>query len=388
MVKSLVFHLGDPKTGTTSIQETLATGNWRCDGLRLLYPARINHLPLAKSLYDPAERAHADQRFARLAAQIAASEADVAVISAELFEHVNPLDLLGAIRSHLPRYEHDLRLIAYVRPHADRLVSAWAERVKQGFFTGTLEELHAATLKTGHFLYAPRFDRWREVFGDRFELRPMIRDRLREGDVVRDFLDYVFEGRPFALIEEPGSNESLSLQDLAQLREFHLAVRGRPELARARKTIGWNFARILGASPRPGGIRPRLHESLAERVIADYARDAATLDAEHFDGTPMTDALHAALARAVPAPQSILAEDHFAPDALRMLRAWVALAALMLEHEPDALPPHFQALQAAQFASRRQHWSPDDDAGADDADDAEAEAEPARLAPSDRIRAE
>ena len=50
MVEEIVFHLGDCKTGTTSIQAVLARGAWTLDGQAgrgIVYPAQVNHIPLA-----------------------------------------------------------------------------------------------------------------------------------------------------------------------------------------------------------------------------------------------------------------------------------------------------------------------------------------------------
>ena len=61
MVQQLVFHIGDCKTGTTSVQAVLAQDAWK--GGSLCYPARVNHIPVAKTLTAESERPFEAKRF-------------------------------------------------------------------------------------------------------------------------------------------------------------------------------------------------------------------------------------------------------------------------------------------------------------------------------------
>ncbi|MDY6859529.1 MAG: hypothetical protein SWN98_09325 [Pseudomonadota bacterium] len=360
MVKSLVFHIGDPKTGTTSIQDALAMQNWTCAGPSVVYPARLNDIPLSKTFYDDAHKGENSARMLKLAARLAASNADIAVISAETFEHADPADVKSAIKTYLPTYANNVRVIAYVRPHADRLVSTYAERLKHGFFSGSLDELHERIKSAGNFQYYPRFSKWREAFGPAFELRLMSRDRLYQQDVVQDFLSFVLGHTDFTLNDDQGSNESLSLEDLAMLREFHLLVRNmkmHKKLAPARMAVGWNFGRLLAEMPRKESTRLRLHRALVPDVIETYREDAAQMDSAFFEGTPLSDALLDAGAKAVDEPQSCNAEDHFSKDELRYIRGWSNLIADMLKLSPEGIPAHFRAAQAAKLREKRKQLS-------------------------------
>jgi hypothetical protein len=333
MVKSLCIHLGDCKTGSTSLQQTLKQGLAETPGTRLLYPVRgneLNHCALAATLYMPRRRARQDEMFADLAARLRASDADIALVSAEWFEFADPADLQAALRRHLPEHAETARLLAYLRPHAERVPSSFQESVKLGHFDGDLEAFHARALKRGDYLYAPRVRRWRETFGDRYEVRPMVRDRLREGCAVRDCLSWAVQGGPVRLAEEPRSNESLSLEDLAFLRALHRHGRFTPEHAR-------RVARRLGARPAPGGgARLRLHRALAGEIERAYRADAEALDAELFEGAPLTAAFETARARAAEAPPSLEPEAHMDAAELRRL---AALAEAMAESLPRRAPP-------------------------------------------------
>lgn len=291
---------------------------------------------------------------------MARSDADIAVISAENFERVDPEDLQRALRTHLPRLADSARFIAYVRPHADRLVSTFAERVKAGYFAGTLSELHHNTKATRRFFYYERFSRWQAVFGDRFTLRPMIRSALYHNCVVQDFLNFALSGRPFELIEDPQSNLSLSLEDLAMIRELHLHLRKNKKLGKSRIATGLDLGRILASSPSQmssqmsgqKGTKLRLPASLVHDVIATYQQDAARLDAKFFAGTPMTAALISAPTRASAEFQSVKAEDHFSRNQLRLIHAWCQLTEQMIKSDPDSIPVILRRQQAADLKHR------------------------------------
>lgn len=339
MVGEIIFHLGDCKTGTTSVQAVLAEGAWKTGagpGRDILYPARFNHIPLAKTLSVPAEAPHQADRFAKVRAAFDGSDAAHGVISAEHFEFVDPEALARAIDTHLKGYE--VRLIAYVRPHADRLVSTFAERAKKGLFQGDLEAMHDRLIEDRLLFYAPRFERWRALFGAAFTLRPFLRDRLWQGDVVQDFFRFVLGGAGFEITRETDRNESLSVQDIAMMRAVHDLIRKQhpgAQMRQAQQSLGWYMADLLGTMPFKRGIKPRMHAALAERVRAAYAEDAAALDAAFFEGDPMSAALAAAAGKAVEVPQSFEPRDHFSPAERRQFRAWARLLGRVMASDPE-----------------------------------------------------
>jgi len=346
MVKELVFHLGDPKTGSTSIQFALLEQGYAIDGKSIYYSARPNHIGIAKTLKDPHWMHKRTRAWQRLASKLDASDADYGIVSAEYFTSVEPQILMDAIREFLPGYLDRIRLIAYVRPHADRLVSAFAERTKVGVFSGNLEMMHKRLIREKRLLYTPRFQQWRDVFGDRFTLRPMVRSVLRDQDVVADFMAFVLGETPFALTARFQRNESLSLAELTAITALHGELRQavNPTLTPDRRvhiqqTLALLFADTLAQIPRETMVKPQIHTALAQDVVATYRADAAALDAAFFDGTPMMDALVAAPGRAIPAPQSVRITDHYSPDAIRLIRA----SGQVLRHILEADPEHFKA---------------------------------------------
>ena len=344
MTKELIFHLGDHKTGSTSIQAVLRAGTIKADR-SIGYPTTgLHHASLAKAILAPKARQGLANRFASLREMIDASDADIEVISAERFEGLGGDQLRPALEEFMPDYLPNTRVIAYVRPHAERVVSSWSEQMKLGNFTGSLDAFFEQALQTKRFEFFDRFKSWRDAFGDAFELRPMVRGLLYNQDVVQDFVQFVLQGTDFTIEGDTAANESLTLQDLAVLRVVsgHLdqvysdlrlrdhTDKNEKSIARDLETviprnnesaIARNLAMNLAAHKRAGGIKPAIHESLVARVQDHYAADAAALDAEFFDGTPMTDALTGIAAKAVAEPQVLDPETLLTPEEMRLAQA-------------------------------------------------------------------
>lgn len=308
----LYCHLGDFRTGSTAIQSVLSQQAGR---FGLYWPKGPNHVGLAQSLADPGQRADA---WSALAREVAGQ--DRVLISAEHFEFADPAHLAEALAQHLPG--HEVRLIAYVRPHGPALLARFAESVKIGNFDGTPQSYLDWPQTRWRLSYAPRFGRWRAAFGAAFTLRLYDRAGFPGGSVLRDLLLWTNGADPGALTV-PDGNPTPGVGDLALALAWHRAMGDLPAEARAAQwTLGRQLGRLLAAAPRDDSPL-RVDQALYKRISQKFAGDAAALDAEFFaPDTPMTAAL-ARLEEAAPAEaQSLDPADHLSPDALRLLRAW------------------------------------------------------------------
>ena len=335
MVGDVVFHLGDCKTGSTSIQRVLAQKAWQADGISMLYSTGGNHIPTAKTLTQKKEFKFRGLRFGQLNRHLTKSRADYAVVSAEHFEFTDPSVLSDAVQTYLPKFAGKIRYIAYVRPHAERLMSSFAEQSKNGQIHHSVEDLHRLYQENGRLFYTPRFEKWRRVFGDMFTVRPMIRDRLYKQDVVTDFFHYLLEGKPFKITNDTAANVSLSLEDLVMIREMRRHIRKNSTgLGKPLQVFGRHFGRVLASQRAVEGTKLRLHKALAEDVVQVYREDAIALDAGFFEGTPMSDMLETAVTKAINKPQSFLARDHYNAREMRRILAVADMMQRLMEADP------------------------------------------------------
>ena len=340
--KSLVLHIGDPKTGSSSIQQVLRNALYETDGFTLDYPAQLNAFPLANALWDAKQAEQRAPRFAKLATWLAASQADVAVVSAEQFFRVNPAVLQQALDEFLPDYATNIRIVAYVRPHVNRLLSAYMQRTKAGLFQGDLNTFFEKTKRENLLTYAPRFQSWRDQFGLRFTLRPMIRDKLRGHDVVTDFLDLALNGHAFKLLGAVEANASLALEPLAGLREVQGVLMRNKVAAGTRHSVGDYVTRALIGHAAGRATKLQLPPALYATVQAYCAADAATLDAAFFDQPLMTQALEQAATDTAPARQSNLAKDHFSEETVLALRQKGRRLVTLFKKRPAAWTQAFE----------------------------------------------
>ena len=100
MIKELVIHLGDTKTGSTSIQKVLAQKAYEVPGRSICYPGRTHHNPLGKTLSRRRLFKDRENRFREIAKVFLDSTADYGIVSAELFQSVDPRVLNDAIETY------------------------------------------------------------------------------------------------------------------------------------------------------------------------------------------------------------------------------------------------------------------------------------------------
>ena len=193
-VERLIVHLGTYKTGTSSIQRTLAGGRAALAAASVLYPATgvpdwgplvaPGHHALAIEL---AQAGTAPEPFAAtmaaLAEEVRASGCDTVLLSAEDFSSV-PVPRLLAGRVSARRVD----LIVALRPQHELVTALYYTTVAGRQYTGTPEHYFRSELAT-YLDYHPMLTRWREAFpGCRPIVRLFERGQPARRDAVADLL--------------------------------------------------------------------------------------------------------------------------------------------------------------------------------------------------------
>jgi hypothetical protein len=337
MPEELIIHLGDCKSGSTSIQTILFRKAWTSQNHTIAYPEGFNHIKLAKSLYQRNTLSAQPKIYKKIRKSILASDASTAILSGEAFEYVDPQLVEYAINTYLPEFKNSVRLISYFRPHAARLLASYSERVKKGGFIGSLEEFIDLFDQKKILAYAPRIRRWKNIFGDRYEARPMIPSVLKSNDVVHDFFSFALGDDDFEFTETTRHNESVSLQDLSVFRYIHQKLSDldpQKVLIDQRKRFGSHLSMIMADIPLQNPLKLQLHKSLAQKVIDIYSDDAKKIDEKYFHAPLMQSALESAFDKALEAPQSLNIQDHCSLETIRMIDCWLELNYRMLTTDP------------------------------------------------------
>lgn len=280
----LIVHVGDMKTGTTSIQAALAAGNIPRVGLIVAYPGdEMNHNDYAQALAKPSQGT-IKPRVERLRRMIAeAAPADICILSAEALSNGDPATILSEINHWLVDLADGVEVIQYARPHFGYLTSRYVEAIKTGAHDGSLEEWITRMIAEGRHRICRRADIWAEALGDRFTIRPFLRGELARGDAVADFFQNVLGPLPEGWTPPPAANETLPPDAVEALRILHRQTATLPRSFRA--PLGRQFATLYSEifGHRPAAkVMPA--PDLARRIHEACAEDAEQLDARHFGG--------------------------------------------------------------------------------------------------------
>jgi len=345
--KTLVFHIGDHKTGSTAIQLAFAQRQVALKNQSVFYPARLasNALKVHFRAYagPSSHPAHgrAVKIFKDLASEIRNADTDFCLISAEAFEEIDAKVFLDIVTTFFTGAADEIRIIAYVRPHAARVMSSFAERIKVGglwAIDGGPQIVFDRMFHENIFPYQARFAALREQFGAAFLLRPMIRGQLVKGSVVDDFIHHAFAAPEFRLIGAAAANETPDLESLMRLKVLHTQCQNRPK--NQRLALGWEFARVAASlPPLENRTRLRLHKALAHDIHAACLADARAVDQQFFDAMPLLETeLHNALEGAANTPQSTKPGDYLSPSEIRSLTILSKIISTMLENQNGDWP--------------------------------------------------
>jgi len=340
MVKKVVIHLGDSKTGSTSIQSTLANCRWKSDTHSLFYSAKFNHSRLADTLYKKSCEKFRSARFQSIARKLNRSDADIGVISAEQFEFCDPKSLSDSIDEYLPKYKNNIQLISYIRPHSARLLSSYAQQIKRGVFNGELDQFcYYFFQEKRRIHYAERCQAWKDVFGESYIVRPLIPALLKGQDVVTDFLCLCFGDDQFNLGLSIHNNKSLGIEDLSVLRYIH----SRLDTANGKyisnyRLFGAHFSELLMQLPTGKTTKLAFHRSLFEKIVEMTRVDVDETDKIHFQGfgAPFKTAMLDAANKLVDDQQSIDISDYFGQETIRIVDCWIELIKIMSDSDPQS----------------------------------------------------
>ncbi len=212
-----ILHIGMPKTGTSSIQNTFAAA--KVNGLRYFdwympnhgsLVAAINHDPslpfVAKRSAEELDSFVGKYR-ARFEQGLSESDTGTFLVSAERL-YTLTMEQAQQIKAFFSQYTNDFQIIVYVREPTSYMASAFQQNVKTG--------LDRFDIVRSVPLYRPAISIYDKLFGRKnVEIRLFDRASLYQGDVVLDFAKAI--GFPLDPSDVQKDNESLSAEAVALL---------------------------------------------------------------------------------------------------------------------------------------------------------------------------
>lgn len=233
----LVLHIGQGKTGTTSIQRMLRLRRSELAAHGVLYPVSPGperHTKLGLSFRSDAElpsqpawrrmQAQSPDRFRRRVHRRLTREIETAALSRVVVSDEALYGLrapsLERLRSFTETVARRVRVVVYLRRQDDHLVSLYQQQVKVGE-TRRLSDW-AAGDRARIYDYAQRLRDWRDVVSPtEIVVRRFERSAFHEGSLEADFLRAA--GLPaLRLADRPATNESLDAETVEFLRVLNL----------------------------------------------------------------------------------------------------------------------------------------------------------------------
>ncbi len=340
----LVIHIGDPKTGTTSIQKALHKGIVDCHGRTILPWKAPNAISKARCLLRD-DKHQIKIQYKGVRDWLKGRNEDIAVLSSESFAMVRPGKLQTVLDENLPEHAASARIISYVRPHPSRFLAAYVQRTKTGQNNRALGEFLQHVRRNGTLQYTPRFNRWRRVFGDRFALYPFVRTRLRGEDIVQDFFFRLLGDENFSASRSLSENISVKTRALSGLQLVHEQFAKAGMTAQQRALVGNLLANFFLPKAPAKGDKPRLDRTTTLALIDMFRQDARNLDRAFFGENIMLEGLETALNDAVDEPLDLDPSRYFTSSEMSALIRLGEEAAMTFLSDPAVCNLHFRDIR-------------------------------------------
>jgi len=282
MASSITIHIGRNKTGTSSLQQSLAAGRERLEELGFVYPRPgANHNFLAsyfrhkrRPLGDAELAATVEQRAERLRRTIAGRRTGV-ILSSEALQTARPRQVAEWVGDAAP-----VRIVIYIREQLDWLASFYQQAVKARLVTAQIDAFAEGYDPDYLAVLAP----WEKAFGrDNLVVRVYDRDRLVGGDVVADFLSVV--GLDAAAVPSVSDDANPSIG--GALLEAKRRVNGLGIEEAALRAATYAPLRRLVIDHPEYRAKPAVPPAFAERFRARYAASNIAVAERYFDGKPL-----------------------------------------------------------------------------------------------------
>lgn len=312
--KQLIWHVGDPKTGTTSIQRAFEINaiefkNVKAECFRP-QNTHANAIGPAKALVNK-DLPEIKNWFKKIRKWVNQSDADYLIVSAETAWNVKPNLLRNSTRTYLKNHAANAHVISYARPHASRFLAAYIQRTKTGEYKKTYAEFFDILKKQETLFYAERANRWERNYGKKYTLRPFVRNELHEKDAVHDFLAHTVGINNFSIPNNINENTSFSTRALSGLRKLHEVFAKSWPISRGQKDI----ARCLYHHHIPEKpslhLPPKLDMASFDALHKTYINDAKELDKKYFSRPIMVQEFEKAREKTTTEPMDIEFEAHF-----------------------------------------------------------------------------
>jgi hypothetical protein len=281
----IVFHIGQQKTASSTIQTFLAHNRTELAARKVLYPRAFGETKatlISDFVTDAPRLADTSATIRANLTREFAGDFAKAIISNENLITSKRGAIPGRLKETFAPYATSWRVLCYVRRPDEHIVSQYQQKVRGGY-VGTFDQFFDHQLNSQYYGYAHWLDRWAEIFGEGVVEARVFHRKTLQGSPVDDFVQWLGLEREGLSEEAQGHvKESLDRMNTEILRFLHLCQVEAPDLL-GRHDVKRMLQRL---GTLDTGARQRLDTDralrLQERVRADHARLAQRyLSPEH-----------------------------------------------------------------------------------------------------------
>ncbi len=326
MVKSLVLHVGDSKTGTTFLQNVLFNRLYACRDKTIFYRWQSRNIRHQLGLTNVYSDDDIVKNWKSYANSFNADSSDIGVVSNESLASADPQRLKTVVHRLFDVDEKSIQVVCYLRPHCDALISRYAQHVKNGQFTASLTEYYSVI--KNRLEYETQVKAWVDVFGDQFSVYAFDKSQLFNEDIAHDFFKRVIKSEDFILNDTTHLNQSPGLKELSVLNYYYTIMFGPVDKNKTRRIRNYPRPYVKldelfrhSADMKGTSNKVRIHHSLWKKMLIDLGSDAQKIDKIASTGNTFTRALRESGKKAVPTEFSLDLQENFSVEDAEILKA-------------------------------------------------------------------
>ena len=283
-MRQLLLHIGQAKTGTTTLQSTFLASRKALLTKGVLYPKTVwgNNHRIAKVHFGGLSAAPiADRKryngnatellkdgtraWKRILSDIEKNDPDMAIISAEAFFTMPRHEGFSDFVEELNGLADEVKVVAYVRSPSAHYLSL----NQQG-----LKHLRLNRPPNQGAFYRDSLEPYLKAFGDKLNVHKFDRSKLIDGDIIKDFTSrYLPEDAAAVLqVPTPDANSSISAEAMTLFEEICSGT-APPQYAEYGRSKQISPKKVVAIDDElPGKTRPKFRPGIA-RIIHDTSSD-------------------------------------------------------------------------------------------------------------------